>query len=356
MTFRFAQERTQTDKIESETYLSFSQIKPVHNLHDKNIQDCINTFSQQDYKGRQELIVAVDGKDSLPNDWSEVAQQFGVEPRLSSCAVEGENRKIAVCIPAAELAKGDVLLISDSDMCASKQFLQRLNVALSEEEVGLATCLYTVKNMHTCGAVFEGLFINDFCASVLVARLVEGIHFALGAVMAVKREVLEEIGGLKAIKDYLADDYQLGFRTSQIGRKVVLATEVVEDTVDKLTFSQFFSHQLRWMRTSRLSRPGGFFSFFITQGTFWSLGACLLSGLSLWSLYLLNIWLILRIFTAGYIWSTLAEKQSLMKYAFLAPLKDLLYIVLWAMALFGDKVEWGGVYYKFKSDGTMIRC
>ena len=65
---------------------------------------------------------------------------------------------------------------------------------------------------------WEAVAINaDFWSSVLQARSLKPIDFALGAVMAMRRKQLEQIGGFAALADCLADDYQLGHRIARAG-------------------------------------------------------------------------------------------------------------------------------------------
>ncbi|MBQ7501205.1 glycosyltransferase [bacterium] len=338
----------------SEAEADISQIKPVHDLRSTQNWECLRTFADQNYGGLNQMILAASSQDVFVNEAGQSPAGLGSNVETSCASAEGLNLKIASCIPAVSKAAHEILVFSDADMIAPPELLRSINEKFRDDKVGLVTCLYIVKKMESAGAVFEGVSVADFCASVLVARLVEGIRFALGAVMALKKETLQKIGGLEAIKDYLADDYQLGFRTSQLGLEVVLAPEVVEDVVDAVSFKEYFLHQLRWMRTYRVSRPGGFFSFFITQGLFWSLAALCCSGLALWAWMAFFIWLILRLAASVYVWNVLAEDKKVVKYALLAPVKDIFYVIMWFSAFFGQsRVQWGKNAYNVKKDGKL---
>ena len=133
----------------------------------------------------------------------------------------------------------------------------------------------------------------------------------------------------------------------------MLAAEVVEDVVGPLTFKEYFIHQLRWMRTYKASRPGGFFAFIITQGLLWSSLLLLSSGAESWCLLLASLWLLLRWGETFYSWNVLAGSNKVGRYAFLAPIKDFFYLVLWFGAFLGDNVEWGGVRYSIDKEGKM---
>lgn len=354
----FAAERREARRLRAaapeEAEADASQIKPVHDLRGAESWKYLRSFAVQDYGGENQVILAASSPEVFVNEAGESLEGLGSNVEASCGAAEGMNLKIAACIPAVAEAKHELLVFSDADMTAPAELLRSINEKFRDDKVGLVTCLYIVKKMPSLGAVFEGVSVADFCASVLVARLVEGIRFALGAVMALKKETLRRIGGLEAIKDYLADDYQLGFRTSRLGLQVVLAPEIVEDMVGAVSFKEYFLHQLRWMRTYRVSRPGGFFSFFITQGLFWSLAALCCSGFALWAWLALGLWLLLRLSAAVYAWSVLAEDKRMCLYALSAPVKDIFFIVMWFAAFFGQsRVQWGKNAYLVNKDGKL---
>lgn len=340
---------------------NITQIKPLRTVPDASERTCLKSFIEQDYPSNQ-VIFALDGQQNNIQ-WPEEEKlllSLGNNVEVSLGYTEALNKKISVCIEAEKKAKGEIVILSDADMIAPPNLLRDIANLANHGDVGLVTSLYTVKRMVSYGSLFEGVSVNDFCASVLVARLVEGISFALGAVMAVKKEALQKIGGLEAIKDYLADDYQLGFRVAQSGSRVVLSHEVVEDVVGDMSFSDYFTHQLRWMRTYRVSRPGGFLSFFITQGLFWSSMLMLTTSFcgSSWSVLagvLSAIWLFLRFISSSYTWSVFAENNRFFqaKYLFASIAKDFIYIILWLLAFVGDTVEWSGKKYQVMKDGTL---
>ena len=72
-----------------------------------------------------------------------------------------------------------------------------------------------------------------------VANYVEGIRFALGATMALTRQALTAIGGLAPLADFLADDYQLGFRIAQTGLQVKILPYVVETHNPEMSFQDY---------------------------------------------------------------------------------------------------------------------
>ena len=129
----------------------------------------------------------------------------------------------------------------------------------------------------TLASRLEALTIaTDFAGGVLSAYALEGrLTFGLGSTLAVRREALEAIGGLRPLLDCLADDYELGNRMARAGFDVVLAPLVVETALPGASFGEMFQHQLRWARTIRDRRPRGYIGLGVTHVVPWALLACL---------------------------------------------------------------------------------
>ena len=83
--------------------------------------------------------------------------------------------------------------------------------------------------------------------------------------MAVRRNVLEEIGGFRGLTTFLADDYLLGQRVSALGFEVRLASCVVETVVSEPSLGPLFRHELRWGRTFRTVKPVGWILSIVTD-------------------------------------------------------------------------------------------
>jgi ceramide glucosyltransferase len=136
------------------------------------------------------------------------------------------------------------ILINDSDIHVTPDYLRRVMSPFARPQVGMVTCPYRGIAADTLGSKLESIGIStDFIAGVLVARQIEGgIHFALGSTLAMSRTALDAIGGLRPLVDYLADDFELGYRIAKAGYEVVLADVVVETHLPAYSFRGFFEH------------------------------------------------------------------------------------------------------------------
>ena len=204
---------------------------------------------------------------------------------------------------------------------------------------------------RTLASRLEALTIaTDFAGGVLSAYALEGrLTFGLGSTLAVRREALEAIGGLRPLLDYLADDYELGNRMARAGFEVVLAPLVVETALPDASFGEMFQHQLRWARTIRDRRPGGYIGLGVTHVVPWALLACLCSGLAGWSLGLLAVSGLLRFAVAAALCTSVLRDRAADLDLWLLPLRDVVASLVWITSFAGNTVEWRGERFRLRA-------
>ena len=190
----------------------------------------------------------------------------------------------------------------------------------------------------------------------LTARQIEdGIRFGLGSTLAVSREaLLEAIGGLEPLVDYLADDYELGARIWRSGFEVVLSGEVVETFLPPYRFGQFLAHQIRWSRSTRFSRKLGYTGMVFTYGLPWALCNLIASGASLSSIALLSLTLLARVALALAVGVGVLGDRQVLRDLWLLPLRDVVALGIWIWSFAGNTVAWRGQHFSLK-DGKMSR-
>jgi ceramide glucosyltransferase len=332
-------------------------LKPIKGL-EPGARECLESFLAQDYQPFQVIFGVPDPRDRALPLLAELRQAFSQRQIdiLICPASLGLNPKISTLRQMEPHARFDYLLISDSDVKVSPDFLGRVATALAEPESGLVTCPYRAGPAATLGGLLEALTISaDFIPSVAAACYVEGIRFALGAIMALPRRVLQEIGGLEGLADFLADDYQLGWRVAQTGRKVRLLPLAVETHSPDMSLRDYLSHQLRWARTYRVCRPGGYLAYGITHALVYSLAFSVTSGLWWGGLGLVAATLGLR-WTVAYVSEHRCLKGHLLWPAFgLLPLKDLAAFGLWVLSFLGGAVTWKGERFRVTPEGKLVR-
>jgi ceramide glucosyltransferase len=195
------------------------------------------------------------------------------------------------------------------------------------------------------------LFINDwFTPSVYVAAHARSRKFAFGATIALRREVLSQVGGFVPIANQLADDYRLGELTRYLGLRTVLSEVEVDVLVAESSFGSLIEHELRWLRTIRAVRPLAYSFCFITFGIPVALvGAFLSRGGSI-ALSLLMITAAARILLH------LKRRQAHVSAAQMAlvPFRDFLSLALWAWSFTTRCVKWKNEAYRVSPDGSVL--
>jgi hypothetical protein len=226
---------------------------------------------------------------------------------------------------------------------------------LQSKPVGMVTALYRGRAHGTLDSRLEALGIaSDFMAGVLLSKMIEGgLHYGLGSTLAVSREALEKAGGLLPLVDHLADDYELGARVAKAGYRVVLNAEVVETAIPAYRWSGFVDHQLRWARTVRDARPGGYLGLMVTHGVGWALLNLVASGLSPVSLWLLGLSFFLRLAQAMTVGAEVLGDHEVLASLWLLPMRDVVHMGVWVAGFAGNTIVWRGERFVLR-DGKLF--
>jgi ceramide glucosyltransferase len=340
-----------------------SVLKPVKGL-DPEMYSSFVSHCVQHYDGPYELLFGVSsGEDPAVAAIEQLKAEFpGCTIRLVVCPeLLGTNGKVSNLVQMLPHAAFDYILINDSDIKVSPAYLRNIMSYFPTPRkhggsVGMVTAPYRGKAHGTIASRLEALGIStDFIAGVLTARQIEGgIHFGLGATLAVSREALEAIGGLSPLVDYLADDYELGARVSHAGYEVALSPEIVETFVPPYRWSQFLAHQIRWSRSTRDSRKLGYTGMVFTYGVPWALCNFISSGASLSSVALLSLTLLARVALALAVGVGVVGDLQVLRDLWLLVPRDVLALGIWIWSFAGDTVAWRGQRFSLK-DGKLSR-
>lgn len=334
-----------------------SILKPLKGT-DPDIYESFRSHCLQDYP-EYEIIFGVSDPDDpavasvqqLQREFPERSIRLIVSPNKLGANVKVSN--LEQMLPSARYQH---LLVNDSDIRVEPDYLRRVMAPLTDERVGMVTCLYRGLPAPTLGSHLESLGIStDFCAGVLVARQLEGgLRFGLGSTLAFRRADLERIGGFKSIVDFLADDYELGRRIAGLGLQVVLSDMVVETHLPAYDLHEFLSHQLRWARGVRDSRAGGYVGLVSTYGLMWGLCALIAGRAAPWSWAVLGATALLRLAVAIAVGAGVLEDRRLLGSLWLLPVRDLVAVGVWVASFAGHTVTWRGARFELRK-GRLIR-
>jgi len=238
------------------------------------------------------------------------------------------------------------VVMSDSDTRVTPDLLRAIAAEFADKHVGVATCPYRAVPGPSLWSRLEATGMNtDFMAGILVARMLEGVRFAVGPTIAARRSVLQSIGGFERLKDYLAEDFVLGKFAAEAGYGVILSSYVIEHHIGDQTLAENIAHRLRWARSTRRSRPSGYVGQLFTMPIPLALLACAAVP-RLWPVALLTVAVRLL---AAYVVSTRVLRARINW--LLVPIEDLLSFIFWISGFFGNTVVWRGRRYRLRADG-----
>ena len=186
---------------------------------------------------------------------------------------------------------------------------------------------------------------TDFWGGALVARMLEGMHFAVGPTIVARRHVLDSFGGFARVKDYLAEDFVIGKFAAEAGHGVILSSYVIEHHIGSTTLVQNMAHRLRWARSTRRSRPAGYLGQLFTMLLPLALLVCIFFP-AWWPV--LPITLIVRALAAYMVAVRVLHARINW---LLLPLEDLMGFCFWLAGFFGNTIAWRGRRYRLFADG-----
>ena len=324
-----------------------SVLKPMHGV-EREAYENLASFCRQDYP-EYEILFAVDNeRDSAIPIIEKLIRDFPNLPiRLFvGSDIRGWNNKVTKLCRLAREARHDLLVASDGDVRVRPDYLWGVALPFRDPSVGAVTCLYVGMTEGNVWSELEDLNLStDFLASVLVARKLEGVKFALGATMAVTRARLAEIGGFEGLTDWAADDHELGRRIAAQGYRVDLAPCVVETWCSASTAREFFLHHLRWGVVTRHSRPWGYAGLLFTRGLPWAIAAVAAAPSRVVAIGYLVTYLVTRLSVAFTMGAYGLKDPLLPRRWWLVPVQDGVGFFIWAAALFFNRVSWRGTEF-----------
>jgi ceramide glucosyltransferase len=318
-----------------------SILKPLYGS-DEGLEENLRSFFLQDYANFEILMTVRGESDPEALTAQRVMLEFP-EVRARLLVIGDSPRPNGKVFSLQQMmlhAKHDLLLMADSDIRVTPQMVRVIAAEMHDPAVALVTCPYRAVPGKTAWSRMEAVGMNtEFLGGVLVARLLDGMNFALGCTLAVRREALDSIGGLQALQNYLAEDFMMGKLVAENGGRVILSSYVIQHCIGGQRFGVNFRHRLRWARSTRRSRPWGYVGQVFTnplplalllmavQPSWWPLAAVALA---------------LRALVAWVVAGQVLEDPLTAKAWYLVPVQDIASFITWAWGFFGNTVEWRG--------------
>jgi ceramide glucosyltransferase len=375
---RFRRDAVQEDVrlgTEPEFLPAISLFKPLHG-DEVGLEDNLRTFFEQDYL--RHVAAAGDATDengvsrvellfcarSEADKGLEIARRVAAEyPEvtarfITSGAPWAANAKVCSLAAMAKVATHDLWAISDSDVRATPDYLRRIVLPFADEQVGCATCLY--RGVVVKGGLWSQLeavgMTIEMSSGICADSLIEPVQFALGPTMVTRRARVEEMGGFESIAEYCADDFVLGNWIAKNGHKVVLSGHAIDHMVLQADFVDSMKHQVRWMKSTRFSRPKGHFGMGLTFGVPFGVMAwagALMLGMPVlgWCALLGSV--LGRSVQAWVVGKYVVQEKRIGAAMALFPLRDLIGFVIWVLSYASNRIQWRGEVYELVDGGRM---
>jgi ceramide glucosyltransferase len=340
---------------------ALSLLKPLHG-GEPGLAANLASFFEQDYPAANfEILFCARNVDDAG---LAIARQVAARyPEIRTRFLwTGEPRYINAKVHSLEVmtaaAAHEILVISDSDVQVTPGYLKAVAAPFADAQVGAMTCLYRgVAAEGGLWARLEAVGMSvEMTAGVLVANLLEGMQFVLGPTMAVRRECVQQMGGMGVLGDYCSDDYLLGNYVFRQGRRVVLSRYTIDHIIINESFVDSLTHQVRWMKSTRFSRPKGHLGTALTfsvpfgllaLGTALAMGHVVL-GAALFAWSIMTRWAIA--WAAG---RKVVRDPSWFGLFVLYPVRDLMGFGFWAASYLSSRIVWRGKLYTLLPGGRM---
>jgi ceramide glucosyltransferase len=342
-----------------------SLLKPLHGA-EPGLESYIESFFNQDYPQYEILFCARSAEDAgLAIARLVAARHAEIPAKFLSTGGEPDyiNAKVASMGRMEAAAAYDILVVSDSDVRVTPDYLRAVALPFADARAGGMTCPYRGVAAPE-GELGPGIWARleavgmsvEMTAGVLVARGFEGMKFVLGPTMAFRRETIRRMGGFKVTADYCADDFVLGNETWKLGETVVLSHHAIDHMVINASFLDSMKHQVRWMKSTRFSRPAGHFGTALTFSMAYGLMALAgAAGMGHWGvgLALLGWALATRWALAIAVGRMVVEDRGWFGLLVLYPVRDLMGFCFWMASYWGRRILWRGKVFELLSGGRM---
>ena len=334
-------------------------LKPVHGMEPR-LEETLESFFRQDYPDFEIIFGARNSEDLSLTVIAKLRAKYpNVRTRV---VISGDpswpNAKVFSLAKMMGSSDNSYFVISDSDILVRPDFLRNMIPPLLEPKVGLVTCLYQGIPAQDLWSQLEALGMSvEMPAGVMVANMMEGMKFALGAAMAVRRDAIDAIGGMREAAQFYSDDFVLGNLIAGAGYQVVLSHYMVGHVLAGRSLRRTFGDQLRWMKSTRFSRPWGHVGSGLTYAVPFGLLALLLGiasqhRLELGAELFAAAWLNRMLLALAIGWGVIRDRRSL-NLCWLYPVRDLLGFCTWMLSFAGNKFFWRGEPYEFGEEGRI---
>jgi ceramide glucosyltransferase len=337
-------------------------LKPLYGA-EEGLLEHLTTFCRQDYRGPVQILFGVHDADdpaaavarkivnalragAIEGASANIKAELVVDP-----AQHGANGKVSNLINLSRRIEHEMVVLADSDIIVAPDYLTKLTTALARPGVGLVTSLYRGVPKAGLWSSLGAMWVDyGFLPNVVTGVTLKMANPCIGATIALRRATLEAIGGFRAIKDQLADDYAIGEAVRGLGLKVVLADFAVGHAHGEVGSRDLWRREMRWARTIRSLDPLGYIGLVLTFPLAWSLLALAVGDFDPAGVILVLAALLCRLTLQDEVDQRFAGVAHPL---YLSPLRDLLSFAVFVVSFVPGQVHWRGRAFSMGENGVM---
>lgn len=332
-----------------------SILKPLAGVDDE-LAENLASFAAIAYPSFEILL----GVATVTDPAFAVAHAFAVEhPELDVRIVitdfaAAPNPKVAQLRGLEARAKGEVIVVSDSNVRVEPDYLTELVAALDRTGAGLVSSVLSGAGERTLGAALENLQIGAHAsAGVVASALLAGQAITVGKSLAMRRGVLSSLGGFARVGDVLAEDHALGRVMREAGYPVVLSLRPVANWNAACSLGKTIARHVRWAKLRRSIHPIGYcfepFACPIAIAT-----ACFALHPCRWSVSLMVIAMLSQATGAVQMMKLVRRGAPRWYWGPLEIARSYVTFFCWVTAFTGGRVQWRGSTFEL-GPGSRIR-
>lgn len=333
-----------------------SMLKPLCGL-DEALEENLEHFARMTGPTVELLLGVKDLDDPAVPVARRVAQRHPHTVRLvPQRGAPVQNPKVNQLMTLARAARFDLLLVSDSNARIEPAALEELQAHFEDPTVGCVANPVSGLGHQSLGALMDNLHLAaGIGAGQLAAKALGDVDFVVGKSMALRRDVLDAMGGFAAFGDYAAEDFAIAQAVRHQGLRNVIATSPVWNVALHRSVRSFFERYRRW---AVLQRTGVSLPVSLAHGLVnpwplsliaWALSPTPVTALATTVILAARIGLDLS--TARAMQLTPIPAVA----ALVVPLKDVLLFLAWVEALFRRTIVWRGNRLEVAPGGKLVR-
>jgi len=337
----------------SSTFPPVSILKPIKGIEDGMLEN-LESFNWLDYTNYELILCLSSEKDPaypLLKSYIESQRNSRVSLHIGEEKV-GPNPKVNNLSRPYRIAKNDLLLISDSNVRVTSDYLIKMVQSMSEG-VGVVTSVVIGRGAKQLGGDLESVFLNTYYARWMWLCKKFGTPAVVGKSMLFSKKEAERFGGLETLSNYIAEDFMAGQAFEKLGKEVRLCHKPVVQWIGNYKFKDFWNRHLRWGRIRRAQSPllTLFEPLFFSTVSVW-LGVFAIQSFSMpviiyFMLFHFSLWALCDFFILR------AEKTLSWRMLYAWILRELLAFPLFLHTCSSTKVIWRGSQLKIRTGGLV---